>query len=55
MIVNDLLIDKVIPCPVKYRQGYSKHAYFYKCIMCNLCVKHRIINEIHIFFSTLNL
>lgn len=50
MIVNDLLIDKVVMCPVKYRPGYGKHVYFHKCIVCYLCVKHRIISEIHIFF-----
>ena len=49
MAVNDLLIDKVVPCPVRYRQGYGKHAYLHECMTCNLCGKHRIINEITIF------
>ena len=50
MAVNDLLIDKVVPCPVRYRQGYGKYAYLHECMKCNLCGKHRIINEITIFF-----
>ena len=50
MAVNDLLIDKVVPCPVRYRQGYGKYAYLHECMTCSLCGKHRIINEITIFF-----
>ncbi len=50
MAVNDLLIDKVVPCPVGYRHGYGKHAYLHECMTCSLCGKHRIINEIIIYF-----
>lgn len=50
MEINDLLMDKIVPCPVRYRQGYGKYAYLHECISCSSCTKYRIINQISIFF-----
>ncbi len=54
MSINDLLMDKIVPCPVRYRQGYGKYAYLHECISCTSCTKLRIINEITIFFIYVN-
>lgn len=54
MSINDLLMDKIVPCPVRYRQGYGKYAYLHECMSCSLCTKYRILNEITIFFIYVN-